>query len=155
MTRPARSVPRTALALSASAVLFAGCDEPGGYVLIRPPFAATPACDRLMESVPAELGGHKKRSGLRGAVPWGDGDIILYCGMPEPDATADRVAAGGVDWVAQEPADRTSAKIFATYGRDSTVQVRFREEDVDVSSVLTALAPAVRGDVDAGGAAVD
>ncbi|MEU0160725.1 DUF3515 family protein [Streptomyces sp. NPDC006261] len=144
MTRNIRGPLRLAAALTAGTAFVAGCGG-SGYNLTRPPHSAGPACDTLTGKLPAELGGYDlERSDVTGAAAWGDGDVIVYCGMPEPEAGGDCIDEGGVDWVAQPPADTRTAKMFSTQGRDPAVQVRLRNETTDASAVLSALGPAVK-----------
>ncbi|MCS0635004.1 DUF3515 domain-containing protein [Streptomyces sp. LP05-1] len=146
MTKHVHRPLRAVVALTACSAFLAGCGSSEGYNLTKPPFGGNPACGTLTGKVPDELGGHRKEeSGVAGAVAWGEeGDIILYCGMPEPKAGDDCRTEGGVDWAAQKPADDRTAKMFATQGRNPAVQVRFRSKDADASAVLSALAPAVK-----------
>lgn len=145
LTSHARSVIRTVAALTACTAFLAGCSSNGGYNLTRPPFAGSPACPTLTGNLPDKLAGHsKEKSDVRGAVAWGDGDIILYCGMPKPDTTAGCLTENGVDWINQKPADDQTAKMVATYGRSPAVQVRFRSKSTDAAAVLSSLATAVR-----------
>ncbi|WP_225976928.1 hypothetical protein [Streptomyces griseus] len=69
--------------------------------------------------------------------------------MPAPETGGDCLDEGGVDWVAQPPADDRTAKMFSTHGREPGVQVRLRNETTDASAVLSALGPAVQ-DIKAG-----
>ncbi|MEW2070395.1 DUF3515 family protein [Streptomyces sp. NPDC007346] len=146
MTKNTRGALRLAAALTACTAALAGCGG-DGYNLTKPPFSDSPACSTLTGELPAGLGGYDlDESVVTGAAAWGDdGDIILYCGMPEPEAGAECTDEGGVDWVAQKPADDRTAKMFSTHGRDPSVQVRLRNESIDASAVLSALAPAVKG----------
>ncbi|MFC9034716.1 DUF3515 family protein [Streptomyces arboris] len=145
MTRTIHGPLRLAAALTACTALLTACGG-GGYNLSTPPFSGSPACDTLTGELPAQLGGYDlERSDVTGAAAWGDGDVIVYCGMPEPGAGGDCIDEGGVDWVAQPPTDARTAKMFSTQGRDPAVQVRLRNETTDASSVLSALGPAVKG----------
>ncbi len=137
---------RVAAALAACTALLAGCGTGEGYNLTKPPHADSPACDTLTGKVPDELGGHRlAKSSVTGAAAWGDGDIILYCGMPEPEAADDDcLTEDGVDWTSQKPADDRTAAMYATHDRSPAVQVRFTSEDADAPAVLAALAPAVK-----------
>ncbi|MGA6174036.1 DUF3515 family protein [Streptomyces sp. NPDC012600] len=146
MTRSIRKPLRAAAALAACTAFLAGCGGGDGYNLTKPPFAGSPACDTLTGKLPDKLGGYQlEKTNVAGAAAWGDGDIILYCGMPKPETGADCLTEGGIDWTAQKPADDRTAKMFATQGRDPSVQVRFRNENTDPSAVLPSLAPAVKG----------
>jgi hypothetical protein len=145
LTKNIRGALRLTAALTACTAVLAGCGDGGGYNLTKPPFSGSPACETLTGKLPGELGGHdREKSDVTGAAAWGDGDIILYCGMPEPEAGAACTDEGGVDWVAQEPADDRTAKMFSTHGRNPSVQVRLHDGSADASAVLSALAPAVQ-----------
>ncbi|PCG82935.1 hypothetical protein CIB93_27110 [Streptomyces sp. WZ.A104] len=148
MTKLLRGTLCVAAALTACTALLAGCGLGGGdrgYSLVKPPFSGGPACTALTDRLPEELGGHRlEKPGVDGAAAWGEGDIILYCGMPEPAAAGDCRTVGGVDWVGQKPADDGTAEMFATWGRDTTVQVRFAGKDVGTAAVLQSLAPVVK-----------
>ncbi|MFF6905896.1 DUF3515 family protein [Streptomyces sp. NPDC012389] len=149
MTRNIHEPLRLAAALTACTALLAGCGA-SGYNLTKPPFSGSPACTTLTGKLPAKLGGYElERSDVTGAAAWGDGDVIVYCGMPAPKAGGDCIDEGGVDWVAQTPADDRTAKMFATHGREPSVQVRLRNETTDASAVLSDLGPAVQ-DIKAG-----
>ncbi|MFD8063462.1 DUF3515 family protein [Streptomyces cyaneofuscatus] len=144
MTRNIHGPLRLAAALTACTALLGACGG-GGYNLSTPPFSGSPACDTLAGELPAQLGGFDlERSDVTGAAAWGDGDVIVYCGMPEPEAGGDCFDEGGVDWVAQPPTDDRTAKMFSTQGRDPGVQVRLRNETTDASAVLSVLGPAVK-----------
>ncbi|MFD3974261.1 DUF3515 family protein [Streptomyces cyaneofuscatus] len=144
MTRNIHGPLRLAAALAAGTALLAGCGG-GGYTLTTPPFAGSPACSTLTGQLPDRLGGFAlERSDVTGAAAWGDGDVIVYCGMPESEAGGDCFDEGGVDWVAQPPTDDRTVKMFSTRGRDPGVQVRLRNETTDASAVLSALGPAVK-----------
>ncbi|NUW02989.1 DUF3515 family protein [Streptomyces sp. CAI 127] len=146
MTSNTRGALRLTAAMTVCTAVLAGCGSGDGYNLTKPPFAGSPACATLTGNLPGELGGYGiETSEVTGAAAWGSGgDIILYCGMPEPEAGAECTDEGGVGWVAQKPADNRTAKMFAAQGRDPGVQVRIRDESIDTSAVLAALAPAVK-----------
>ncbi|NEB41097.1 DUF3515 family protein [Streptomyces sp. SID14515] len=146
MTSNTRGALRLTAALTVCTAALAGCGSGDGYNLTKPPYSGSPACGTLTGKLPGELGGYGiEKSQVTGAAAWGDGgDIILYCGMPEPEAGAECTDEGGVGWVAQKPADDRTAKMFATRGRTPGVQVRIRNESVEASAVLSALAPAVK-----------
>lgn len=148
MTNDLRGPVRLAAVLTACAAVtasLAGCGGGDGYNLVRPPFSDSPACDTFTGAIPDRLGGYVlEKTDVAGAGAWGDGDVIVYCGMPEPEAGAECIDEGGVDWVAQTPADDRTAKMFATHGRDPGVQVRLHHETTDAASVLSALGPAVQ-----------
>ncbi|MER7749414.1 DUF3515 family protein [Streptomyces bacillaris] len=150
MTRNIRGPLRLAAALTACTAVLAGCGGGDGYNLTKPPFSGSPACDTFTGKLPEKLGGYEKESSnVEGAAAWGDGDVIVYCGMPAPEAGAECVDEGGVDWVAQKPADDRTSKMFSTHDRNPSVQVRLRNEGTDASAVLSALGPAVQ-DIKAG-----
>ncbi|MFE2290932.1 DUF3515 family protein [Streptomyces sp. NPDC059452] len=153
--KPLRAAAALAACTAACTAFLAGCGSGDGYNLTKPPFAGNPACDTLTGKLPDELGGHSlEKSNVAGAAAWGDGDIILYCGMPAPDTSDNCSTEGGIDWVAQKPADDRTAKMFSTQGRSPSVQVRFRNETTDPSAVLPSLAPAMK-DIKADGKGCD
>ncbi|MFG2622710.1 DUF3515 family protein [Streptomyces sp. NPDC048507] len=86
--------------------------------------AATEALARLPERL---LG--RERDSVRGtgAAGWGDGAVVLRCGVRPPAPSIDScVDVNGVDWVLDDSrAGRGGRWVFTTYGRETAVSVAF------------------------------
>lgn len=106
--------------------------------------ADDPACARIAAAYPSGLGGeHRASVSTPGVAVWGDGAVILRCGLEPPEPTVDAcVDVDDVDWVWRE---RTGAdRVLVTYGRDPAVEIRISGRVTAVDDVLVELSRAVR-----------
>ena len=134
----------TAVALLTAAV---GCSTTDGA-----PSAAVPTptekeaalCRALHEELPktlADLGRNDPRPHSELTAGWGDGAIVLRCGVPRPermgDPQAQGVEANGVNWMLEE---RDSGPRFTTTYRETYVEVTMDERFTHDSTPLAPLA---------------
>lgn len=96
------------VAIAAGAALaLTGCAR---AVTVDPaPYAADPICGQIILALPSQLAGlDEVPASAQSAVAWGDGDIVLRCGVEPPPPTEDRcisVTSGAgvtVDWINPE-----------------------------------------------------
>jgi hypothetical protein len=110
------------------------------------PRAADPACTRALAAAPETVFG-KSRTPLdvRGALGWGDPQIVLRCGLPGLEPTTKTcLDVDGVGWViADADADPV---VFTLYGHDPTVDVSVPTSHgrSSASGALVDLAPVAR-----------
>ncbi|MFD8986000.1 DUF3515 family protein [Streptomyces sp. NPDC059564] len=101
----------------------------GAYRVPAGPFAGGAACSRALAGLPERLLG-RERDAVEGtgAAGWGDGAIVLRCGVRPLAPTIDScVNVNGVDWVLDdERAQRSGEWVFTTYGRETAVAVAFK-----------------------------
>ncbi|GAA4898997.1 DUF3515 domain-containing protein [Streptomyces coeruleoprunus] len=148
---------RLPVAVVAVAALMAaaGCSstDARASVTVPSPTAEEAAlCRALHEELPetvAGLGrsGTEPRSDLTAA--WGDGAIVLRCGVPRParmsDPQAEAVEADGVGWLLERRAG--DGPRFTTTLRKAYVEVSLGERFAHDATPLVAFAAAVRGAV--------
>ena len=102
------------------AALLAGCSTGAPAAA---PSATTAACTAALARLPSRVL-DRARSALdvAGAAAWGDPQIVLRCGLPEPGPTSlDCLSVDDVDWVVDLRADPL---VFTTFGRAPAVEVR-------------------------------
>ncbi|MEU9006411.1 DUF3515 family protein [Streptomyces sp. NPDC048551] len=117
-----------AAAAAALCGVVAGVEVFGPYRVPAGPFADGPACTETLARLPQRLLG-RERDAVRGtgAAGWGDGAVVLRCGVRPPAPTVDScVNVNGVDWVLDDGrAGRGGKWVFTTYGRETAVSVAF------------------------------
>lgn len=108
------------------------------------PHADAPACGRL--DYPERLGGQRREDvSTAGVGVWGDGAVVLRCGLTPPEPTVDAcVDVDGVDWVWRGVGARSGSKVLVTYGRDPAVEVEISSRVDAVDVVLVGLSRAVK-----------
>ncbi|QGV78293.1 DUF3515 domain-containing protein [Streptomyces ficellus] len=143
-----------ALPVVAAAVLLAaaGCsstDATASVPVPSPPSAEAALCGALHEELPetvAGLGRSDPEPGSDLTAGWGDGAIVLRCGVPRPPAMSDEEALGaevdGVGWLT-EPREGDGPR-FTSTSRKAYVEVSLDERFAHDASPLTDLAPAVK-----------
>jgi hypothetical protein len=133
-----RRPPLTLAAAAVVAVTAAGCTSASGPA----PRAAEPACSKALEAAPATvLDRARTPLGVRGALAWGDPEIVLRCGFPPlAPTTAQCVTVNEHDWVvADQDADPL---VFTSFGTDPAVEVAVpRGASSQPSGALVDLAP--------------
>jgi Protein of unknown function (DUF3515) len=104
--------------LAAALVLVSCSSAPGPAA-----HAGDPACGRALAAAPATvLGKSRTPLDVRGALGWGDPQIVLRCGLPGLEPTTNTcLDVNGQGWVITD-ADADPV-VFALYGHDPTVDV--------------------------------
>lgn len=134
MTSSARRSPRSIFLGPSAAVLVlaaAGCslsDAQPSITVPAPPSEAAAYCEALHEELPEtvlELERSDPSPDSKLTAGWGDGAIVLRCGVPRPakmdDPQSQGVEADGVKWMLEEPED--SGPRFTTTYRKAYVEV--------------------------------
>lgn len=109
--------------------------------------AADPDCARIAGRYPARIVGESRDPvSVSGVASWGDGGVVLRCGLEPPSATDDPcVEVDGVDWVFREDRSAGSGyRVLITYGRDPAVQAFVDDRITAVDGVLVDLSDVVR-----------
>ncbi|MFF1464983.1 DUF3515 domain-containing protein [Streptomyces sp. NPDC058330] len=126
-SRSARLVPSVALAVLAAA----GCSGGGGRPSVTVPTPSSEAaayCEALHKELPKTVDDLERTdpepdSAL--TAGWGDGAIVLRCGVPRPakmdDAQSKGIDADGVNWLLEQPDD--AGPRFTTTYRKAYVEV--------------------------------
>lgn len=151
MRRPSRRG-QVALGVGVSAAVVAGvlvAREVSSPALdVRPAARADdPACTRIADRYPARLVGEGRDPvAVTGVASWGNGGVVLRCGLEPPGETADLcVEVGGVDWVFREDRSAGSGyRVLITYGRDPAVQAFVDDRITAIDGVLVDLSDMVR-----------
>ncbi|MFJ4965736.1 hypothetical protein EES43_21570 [Streptomyces sp. ADI96-02] len=151
MTSSRRRPLRSTLLLGPSAAVLvlaaAGCSVGGASPVAVP--TPSPEAAAYCEALHAEL--PETVVGLRRSDPspdseltsgWGDGAIVLRCGVPRPakmdDPQAEAVEADGVSWMLEQP-EGSGPRFTSTY-RKAYVEVTLSEEYAHDATPLAALA---------------
>ncbi|MCX5402456.1 DUF3515 domain-containing protein [Streptomyces sp. NBC_00335] len=111
------------------------------------PFAGDPQCRRVLAQLPDELLGEERDSVKgAGAASWGDGTIVLRCGVAPLAPTINTcMNVNGTDWVLdEERATRGGPRVVTTYGRIPSVELAFNEGDLLAGDALVVIDKAVR-----------
>lgn len=154
---PSATAVRTAVAAVATAAVLlaaAGCsafgDDAGPSVAVPRPTAEEAAvCRALDKELPATVAGLDRSDPEPDSeltAGWGDGAIVLRCGVPRPDRMSDPQAKGveadGVNWLL-EPREGTGPRFTSTY-RQAYVEVSLDERYAHDASPLAAFAGPVK-----------
>ncbi|WP_194377298.1 DUF3515 domain-containing protein, partial [Streptomyces durbertensis] len=104
----------------------------------RAPRADAPECVRLLKRLPDELAGRGREDvRTQGVAVWGDGDVVLRCGLRPPPPSVDPcVAVDDVEWLLLEARSQGDRKVLLTYGRDPAVEVSLSQEVDGVDAAL-------------------
>ena len=112
------------------------------------PFADNPRCADVISRAP-ETVLSKSRDDVTGdgVAAWGDGSIVLRCGVtPLTPTTNLCVTVNGVDWVLdEERAKKDGVQVLTTYGRDPAVEVTVEGDASKAGDALVDVNRAVRG----------
>lgn len=114
------------------------------YGVRAAPRADAPACGRL--DYPDRLGGQRRKDvSTAGVGVWGDGAVVLRCGLTPPAPTVDAcVDIDDVDWVWRDAGSRGGSKVLVTYGRDPAVEVEISSRVDAVDAVLVEMGRLVK-----------
>jgi Protein of unknown function (DUF3515) len=87
------------------------------------PDAGDPACTRALAEAPSTvLGKPRTPLDVRGALAWGDPQIVLRCGLPALGPTTSQcLEVNGVDWVVADP--DADPVVFTLFGRNPAVDL--------------------------------
>lgn len=134
-----------AAGLVAAAVLVVREGDSAGPGMTAAERGGDPACARIARGYPAELAGQRRSDpGAAGVTTWGDGAVVLRCGLRPPGPTVDRcVDVDGVDWVLRDAEFRDGRKVLVTYGRDPAVEITLTDRATGADTVLVELSRAV------------
>ncbi|MEV6399538.1 DUF3515 domain-containing protein [Streptomyces sp. NPDC051907] len=149
MTYPSRRP----LCLSAAAFVVlaaAGCsstDAAASITVPSPPAEQSALCSALHKELPESVAGQDREDpGPESELTagWGDGAIVLRCGVPRPERMSDPQAQGlevdGVDWLVEE---RDAGPRFTTTYRKAYVEVTLSTKYAHDAGPLTDLAESV------------
>ncbi|MFE5245013.1 MULTISPECIES: DUF3515 domain-containing protein [unclassified Streptomyces] len=154
MTHIRRRSPRSRV-LAPSAALFvlaaAGCST-GSQPSVAVPTPSSEAagyCEALHEELPEKVAGLERSDPSPDSdltAGWGDGAIVLRCGVPRPakmdDSQAKGVDADGVNWLLEQRDD--AGPRFTTTYRKAYVEVTLGTEYAHDITPLSAFAVAVK-----------
>ncbi|MGV9451408.1 DUF3515 domain-containing protein [Streptomyces sp. NPDC003635] len=145
-----------ALVLSITVAGCSSADDGTSAAVPSPGAGATELCQNLDKALPAKVAGKSRQDPEPASAltaGWGNPEIILRCGVPQPPKMidpkvaegrdADAVAGGvnGVDWLMER--QEGGAYRFTCANRQAYVEVRV-PEGVDSSAALIDLASAVK-----------
>ncbi|MFE3904587.1 DUF3515 domain-containing protein [Streptomyces sp. NPDC059153] len=130
----------------------AGCSSTDAAASITVPTPSPEAaayCRALHKELPKTVAGlDRGDTGTKSELTaeWGDGAIVLRCGVPRPAKMDDPMAKGteadGVNWLLEEPED--AGPRFTTTYRKAYVEVSLSKAYVHDATPLAAFGPAVR-----------
>lgn len=146
--RPVLLGPSAALVLMAAAGCSSG-DASASVTVPTPSSEAAAYCRALHKELPKAVAGQERSDPGPGSdltAGWGDGAIVLRCGVPRPakmdDAQSKAIDANGVKWMLEQPED--GGPRFTTTFRKAYVEVTLSVAYAHDASPLAAFAPAVR-----------
>ncbi|MEU9296557.1 DUF3515 domain-containing protein [Streptomyces sp. NPDC048266] len=130
----------------------AGCsstDAAASVEVPRPPAAEAAFCQALAKELPDTVAGLERSDPEPGSeltAGWGDGAIVLRCGVPRPEKMSDPKAQGidanGVNWMLERP-EGGGPRLTSTY-RKAYVEVTLDERFAHDVTPLADLADSVR-----------
>jgi hypothetical protein len=123
--------------LAGALLLLAACSSAPGPA----PRANEPACTKALDAAPATVLDQQRAAlGVKGALAWGDPQIVLRCGLaPLVPTTAQCLTVNDQDWVlADENADPL---VFTSFGTDPAVEVSVPRSYPQPPGALVDLAP--------------
>ncbi|MCB8903726.1 MULTISPECIES: DUF3515 domain-containing protein [unclassified Streptomyces] len=141
-------------AVTAAVLLLAaaGCSSPdaaASVVVPSPPAAEAALCQDLAKELPDAVAGLERSDPEPGSeltAGWGDGAIVLRCGVPRPEKMSDPKAQGieanGVNWMLERP--EGGGPRFTTTYRKTYVEVTLGEQYTHDMTPLADLADPVR-----------
>ncbi|MFD6281556.1 DUF3515 domain-containing protein [Streptomyces sp. NPDC060209] len=155
MTHTRRRSPRSrALAPSAALLVLAvaGCSSAGAQPSVAVPTPSSEAagyCGKLHEELPETVAGLERSDPSPDSdltAGWGDGAIVLRCGVPRPakmdDSQSKAVDADGVNWLLEQRDD--AGPRFTTTYRKAYVEVTLGTEYAHDITPLSAFAGPVK-----------
>ncbi|MER5357111.1 DUF3515 domain-containing protein [Streptomyces sp. NPDC002785] len=146
--RPVFLVPSVAALLLAAA----GCsstDVAASITVPTPSPEAAAYCRALHKELPKTVAGlDRGDTGTKSELTaeWGDGAIVLRCGVPRPakmdNPMSKGIEANGVNWLLEQPED--AGPRFTTTYRKAYVELSLSTAYAHDASPLAAFAPAIR-----------
>ncbi|MFI0774782.1 DUF3515 family protein [Streptomyces sp. NPDC021212] len=112
------------------------------------PYADNPKCADVISRAPETvLSKHRDDVTGEGVASWGDGSVVLRCGVTPLRPTTDLcVDVNGVNWVLDEKrAQKDGVQVLTTYGRTPAVEVTVEGDGPKAGSALVDVNRAVRG----------
>ncbi|MFF8407929.1 DUF3515 domain-containing protein [Streptomyces omiyaensis] len=142
------------LPVSAAVLLLAvtGCSAAQASVPVpTPPAAEAALCRALAKELPDAVAGQERSDPSPDSeltAGWGDGAIVLRCGVPRPekmsDPQAQAVSAEGVRWMV-EPSGAAGGPRFTSVYRETYVEVALDERYAhDIGPLVDLAAPVAR-----------
>ena len=118
-------------------LVLAGCSSAPGPA----PRAAEPACSTALTAAPQTvLDQGRGALYVRGALAWGDPQIVLRCGLaPLGPTTAQCLTVNDHDWVLADP--DADPLVFTSFGTDPAVEVSVPRSYPQPTGALVDLAP--------------
>lgn len=142
-----------AVVLLSAAVGCSATDATASVAVPSPPAPEAKLCDALHKALPKTLAGLDRKDPEPSSeltAGWGDGAIVLRCGIPRPakmtDPTASAVEADGVNWLVEQ---RDSGPRFTTTYRKTYVEVTMGKQYSNDATPLAGLAEPVKRTVPA------
>ncbi len=135
-------------ALLLTAVGCSSTDSAPPVAVPTPDAKAAGYCRALHEELPKSVAGLDRDTGTKSELiaEWGDGAIVLRCGVPRPakmdDPMAKGIEADDVAWMLEQAADGASR--FTTTYRKAYVELYLPEKYAHDVTPLAAFAPAIR-----------
>ena len=112
------------------------------------PYAGNPKCSDVISRAPETvLSKHRDDVTGKGVASWGDGSVVLRCGVtPLRPTTNLCVDINDVDWVLDEKrAQKDGVQALTTYGRTPAVEVTVEGDGPKAGAALVDVNRAVRG----------
>ncbi|MFE2560447.1 DUF3515 domain-containing protein [Streptomyces sp. NBC_00090] len=132
-----------------------GCSssDAGASVAVpRPPAAEAAFCQALEKELPDTVAGLERSDPEPGSeltAGWGDGAIVLRCGVPRPekmsDPNAQAVEANGVNWMLERP-EGSGPRFTSTYRKayvEVTLDERYAHDATPLADLAAPVAKAV------------
>ncbi|MFE0650806.1 DUF3515 domain-containing protein [Streptomyces sp. NPDC059534] len=129
-----------------------GCSSSGAAASVEvpsPPAAEAAFCQALAKELPDTVAGLERSDPEPGSeltAGWGDGAIVLRCGVPRPekmsDPTAQGIEANEVNWMLERP--EGSGPRFTSVYRKTYIEVTLDERYAHDVTPLADLAAPVR-----------
>ncbi|MEU0137832.1 DUF3515 domain-containing protein [Streptomyces sp. NPDC006296] len=147
MTHTRRRSPRSRVLAPSAALLvlaLAGCSGRPSVTVPTPSPEAAGYCGRLHEELPGTVDGLERNDPSPDSdltAGWGDGAIVLRCGVPRParmdDSQSRAVDADGVNWLLEQ---REDGPRFTTTYRKAYVEVTLGSQYAHDITPLSAFA---------------
>ncbi|MFD9000009.1 DUF3515 domain-containing protein [Streptomyces sp. NPDC059582] len=134
-----------AAGLIAGSVLVVREVDSAGPVVTAAEWGDDPRCAAIARGYPSSLGGQRRSDpGAAGVTTWGDGAVVLRCGLRPPGPTVDKcVNVDGVDWILLDAEFGDGRKVLVTYGRDPAVELTLTDRAAGTDTALVELSRAV------------